>query len=251
MCIIIYKPTGIENPTWSTLQTCFNSNPHGAGFMYAENGRVYIEKGFMTWTSFKKAFKPFKNRTDLPLVIHFRITTHGGTEQGLTHPFPLTSNINELKSTRMITNVGIAHNGFIALTDYADKGMSDTSEFVRKYANVIITSPKWYNNPNANKLLAEVIGSKMLVLSNDGHGEVVGDGWIEENGVMYSNDSFKSLADWYGCYDWDDYGNIYEGTALGTTPTYCKHWFECDGKTQRKTAPKECDGCIERTWCWG
>ena len=242
MCIIVYKPTGIENPSWATLHNCFDYNSDGAGFMYAENNRVYIEKGFMSWTAFKKAFKPFKNRTDLPIVMHFRITTHGTTTKELCHPFPLSSNKSELRATKIITDIGIAHNGCISLTSKCGTDMSDTSEFIRKYANIIITSPKWYENVNSNKLLAEVINSKMLVLSNDGHGEVVGTGWIEEDGVMYSNSSFKSYAynKYYthtSSYYNDDY--LYEGFE----PTWCRFWS--DGKPS-----KECYGCYTYDYCW-
>lgn len=245
MCIIVYKPTGIENPSWATLHNCFDYNSDGAGFMYAENNKVYIKKGFMTWNSFKKAFKPFKNRTDLPLVIHFRITTHGGTEKGLCHPFPLTSNVAELKSTTSVADVGIAHNGFISMTSYAKNGASDTSEFVRKYANVIITHPQWYVNPNANKCLAEIIGSKMLVLSNDGHGEVVGDGWSEENGVLFSNTSYKSYryltSKYNSSYKYRSYdSSFYEGFD----PSYCRLW-------QNGEPTKECESCVSYGYCWG
>lgn len=248
MCIIVYKPTGIENPSWNTLNRCFNYNPHGAGFMYAEDGKVHIQKGFMTWNQFKKAFKPFKNRTDLPIVCHFRITTHGETEKGLCHPFPVSSNRYELKATKSVADIAIAHNGCISLTNNPGEGMSDTSEFVRKYANIIITNPMWYHNANANKMLAEIIKSKMLVLSNDGHGEVVGDGWFEEDGVMFSNDTYKDY-NWY----FDDYGNGWYEGDMGTvfgSPSYCKFWFTEDGKTEATKPSKECMHCVEYETCW-
>lgn len=247
MCIIVYKPAGIESPSWQVLHNCFENNQDGAGFMYVENGKVYFEKGFMSWRSFKKALKPFKNRTDLPMAIHFRITTHGGTEKGLCHPFPLTENKKELKAISGTTNVGIVHNGCISMVGKPDIGMSDTSDFIRKYANIVITSPKWYNNPNANKVLAELIGSKMLVLSNDGHGEVVGNGWNEVDGVLFSNSSFQKYY-WCKYNDEDDgYNDRYEEYH----PTYCRFWFEENGETERNVMPKECEGCIEKSWCWG
>lgn len=261
MCIIVYKPAGIESPSWATLHKCFNYNSDGAGFMYAENGKVHIHKGFMSWNGFKKAFKAFKNRQDLPLVCHFRITTHGGTEKGLCHPFPLSSNVSELKATESETEIGIAHNGCISLTSYAGKGMSDTSEFIRKYANIIVTNPQWYRNPDANKLLGEVIGSKMLVLSNDGHGEVVGDGWTEDNGVMYSNKTYMSYTNWwsnstvsnkslYSDMYSDAYTSGYDyGYNDGTyRPTYCKYWYTEKGEAS--TPSKECEGCCEYRYCW-
>ena len=40
MCIICAKPQGAKLPTEETLRAMFTHNPHGAGFMYARNGRV-------------------------------------------------------------------------------------------------------------------------------------------------------------------------------------------------------------------
>ena len=168
------------------------------------------------------------------------------------------------------------------MTSYAKNGASDTSEFIRKYASCIIASPQWYRNPNANKVLAEVIGSRMLVLSNDGHGEVVGDGWVEEDGVMFSNTSYKEYAWWTSYknttkvtgvkgtkyYD-DDYDTVTDnytsfddgcisnlkltsdkGWDLDTgMPTYCKYWFDDDGKDAKKPNVA-CTGCIDYRYCW-
>lgn len=275
MCIIVYKPAGIKSPSWTTLHNCFENNNDGAGFMYAENDKVYFEKGFMSWKSFKRAFKPFKNRTDLPIVVHFRITTHGGTSRELCHPFPLSSDRHELRKTSGITDVGIAHNGCIPLTSNADKGMSDTSEFIQKYANIVITGSEWYNNPKANIVLSELISSKMLVLSKDGHGEIVGDGWKEEDGVLFSNSTYQKQSwvyyssyyanDWYDD-DWESgYWHEYTDKSISSDskkkknsnhvysdyPTYCEFWFNEDGKSERIRPAKECDGCIEKAWCWG
>ena len=214
MCIIVYKPMGESCPSWKTLKTCYENNPNGCGFMFAENDAVHIHKGFMSWRSFKTAFKPYKNREDLPIVLHFRITTNGATIPQNTHPFPLTSNVGELKELNIDCNVGIAHNGIISLTSYANK-ISDTMEFIRKYGDCIITSPQWYYNANSGKLLAEVIKSKMLVLSNDGHGEIVGTGWENEDGIWYSNSTYKSWETryktyrGYSAYDSYDYWNNY------------------------------------------
>ena len=162
MCIIVYKPVGVSNPSWRTLKNCFENNPNGCGFMYAEDGEVHIRKGFMSWRGFKTAFKPFKNRVDIPIVTHFRITTNGATSPQNTHPFPLSDSVGELRALNFDCNVGIAHNGIISLTSYADK-LSDTMEFIRKYGSCIITSPKWYENTHSGELLGEVIKSKMLV----------------------------------------------------------------------------------------
>ena len=56
MCIAILKP---EDKVLSkdTLEECWNSNPDGAGFMYAENGKLHIHKGLMSFSSFYRAYK--------------------------------------------------------------------------------------------------------------------------------------------------------------------------------------------------
>lgn len=266
MCIIVYKPMGECNPSWKTLKTCFENNPDGCGFMYAENNVVHIHKGFMSWRKFKTAFKPFKNRTDLPIVMHFRITTNGATSPQNCHPFPLSENVGELKELDFDCNVGIAHNGIISLTSYATK-ISDTMEFIRKYADCIITSPTWYYNANAGKLLAEIIKSKMLVLSNDGHGEIVGSGWSCEDGVFYSNSTYmkwetkylgysytpKKSTYNYSCYGsptawedddfWSSYDDWYMECKENKRPTDCKHWDYGEPVL-------ECIDCKHNSWCW-
>lgn len=268
MCIIVYKPTGELCPSWKTLKNCFNNNPDGCGFMYAENDAVHIHKGFMSWKKFKTAFKPLKNRVDIPIVMHFRITTNGGTIPQNTHPFPLSENIGDLRSLDFDCEVGIAHNGIIKMTANATHE-SDTMEFIRKYAGLIVSSPTWYYNVNANRALAELIGSKMLVLSKDGHGEIVGDGWVHENGVWYSNSTFNAstwtryLGDWgygYGEYErptvskttttdsvkssWDrDYEAWESECERNARPYDCKYWDYDDPSIK-------CIDCYHNTWCW-
>jgi len=263
MCIIVYKPTGELCPSWKTLKTCFENNPDGCGFMYAEDDAVHIHKGFMSWRKFKTAFKPLKNRVDIPIVMHFRITTNGGTAPQNTHPFPLTESLGELKALDFDCEVGIAHNGIIKMTSHATKE-SDTMEFIRKYAGLIVTSPTWYYNANRNRALAELIGSKMLVLSKDGHGEIVGDGWLHEDGIWYSNSSFEgySWTKYLGSSsynytrptatysepiysNWDSDYNAWESECeRDGRPSYCKYWAYDDPSLQ-------CIECKDNTWCWG
>lgn len=251
MCIIVYKPAGETCPSWKTLKTCFDNNPDGCGFMYAENNAVHIHKGFMSWRKFKTAFKPYKNREELPMVLHFRITTNGNTIPQNCHPFPLSDNVGELKALDFDCNVGIAHNGIISLTSYANK-ISDTMEFIRKYGKCIIGSPTWYYNANAGKLLGEVIKSKMLVLSNDGHGEIVGDGWSKEDGVWFSNRTYVSWESRYSSFKkglgyspsyWDETYDSFLNDTWGR-PTYCRFWSNDDPSL-------ECIDCADNTWCWG
>ena len=52
MCIIAYKPKGQALPSKETLQMCWNNNEDGAGYMFANDGRVWISKGFATFDKF-------------------------------------------------------------------------------------------------------------------------------------------------------------------------------------------------------
>ena len=42
MCIAIYKPEGKIIP-YNTLKECYDANPDGAGFMYAEDKVLHIQ----------------------------------------------------------------------------------------------------------------------------------------------------------------------------------------------------------------
>ena len=221
MCIIAAKPAGIAMPNEETLRTMWDANPDGAGFMYPitrQKGKktlnlVQIEKGFMKWEDFNQALDNLASRVDLTataLVMHFRITTHGGTCPELTHPFPVVSSASVLTKPRSTATIGIAHNGIISSVS-PGKGMSDTSEYVRsQLAPLSKALPRFYENPDALLLIKNAIGSKMAILSPEGNIVTIGD-FNEDNGVLYSNYSWMPRRWSYTTYGsgWSDY---YEGT---------------------------------------
>jgi len=230
MCIIAAKPAGIPMPNEDTLRNMWEANPDGAGFMYPSSvvgkkgkskAAVQIEKGFMTWDAFKAALDKLAATRDLsatPLVLHFRITTHGGTCPELTHPFPVTSSRGVLRKLRSTSPVGIAHNGIIHSVT-AGKDMSDTSEYVAsQLAPLHSALPRFWESPPALELIRNAIGSKMAILSADGKITTIGD-FIEDGGILYSNSSYSyrrfsfsysSAGGWcdnewdYGSSAWDE-----------------------------------------------
>ena len=201
MCIISAKPAGIPMPDETTLRNMWDANPDGAGFMcpvtVKRNGKlvnlVQIEKGFMSWEAFKSALDNLASHIDLTttaLVMHFRITTHGGTCPELTHPFPVTSSTSVLKKPRSTAQIGIAHNGIISSVS-PSKDMSDTAEYVRsQLAPLAKALPRFYENPDALELVKNAIGSKMAILSPEGNIITIGD-FNEKDGVLYSNYSHE------------------------------------------------------------
>ena len=113
MCIIAIKPAHHKMIDETTLETMFDTNPDGAGYMYAYNNRVHIKKGFMTLKELLNSLDNLKkkiNIEEIPLILHFRISTSGKTDGATCHPFPVTSDLNALRKTHVITNLGMAHN---------------------------------------------------------------------------------------------------------------------------------------------
>jgi len=136
MCVIVVQNKNVF-PSWDTLKNCWDSNPHGAGFMYHEKEKVRISKGFMSWEEFKKAVSEVKDYTSRPMVYHFRISSHGGISPQNTHPFPFSNNVEPMKALDLLVPVGIAHNGIISYRSYSSylqeyHNIPDTAQFLRE-----------------------------------------------------------------------------------------------------------------------
>lgn len=196
MCIIVYKPAGVNFPNNEIIETCFNHNSHGAGFMYPDSEGVHIHKGFMSLKDFNDGIKPYKYLKNVPIVMHFRISTHAGVIPEMTQPFPVTSKTKKLKRLDTVSQVGVAHNGIISMTSDA-KEISDTALFVKRYMSFLIKDAEYYKNPRIPEMIEAMIGSKMAILSADGNCELLGSGWTESDGVWYSNTTYKTYTPTY------------------------------------------------------
>lgn len=85
MCIICVSKSGVQQPTDSTIRAMFRRNPHGAGYMYARNGKVTIHKGFMNIEDFLSAVHTERFTPQDSVVYHFRISTQAGVNAAMTH----------------------------------------------------------------------------------------------------------------------------------------------------------------------
>lgn len=192
MCIIAIKEKGIEMPSEEILETMFRHNPDGAGFMYAKDGHVYIRKGFMTYRAFKRAIDKLGNIRNIPLVMHFRIATSGRIDAGTCHPFPISNKRKALRKTDLITDIGVVHNGIIPIT--APGNMSDTMQYIagRLYYYQKLQQNFYVQNSYMERIEKE-IQSKMVFLTSSGNIYKIGD-FITDNGMIYSNTSYKSYT---------------------------------------------------------
>lgn len=219
MCIAVYKPAEQPFPSKRILENCFENNPDGAGFMYADKGQVFIRKGYMEFDDFYKSLQKsaYLRGEDLPYVLHFRISTQGGNRADCTHPFPLTSKMADLRKLKCCTDIGIAHNGIISLTSEQNKSKityNDTMKFITDYLSLIISDQNFYKEKKRLKLIEKLSESKLAILTADGHCELIGD-WINDKNIFYSNSSYNELPliptlyDKYG-YWYDVYEKYYD-----------------------------------------
>ena len=221
MCVIASKPAGIEMPKDEYIRNMFENNSDGAGLMYAVRNKVHIEKGFMDLTSFKiklaelDAAYGLKN---LPLVMHFRITTHGGTKPENCHPFPITDSEALLKKRICTTDVGVAHNGIIDIVPR--KGISDTMEYIiSQLAPLKKAVPNFYKNKWLVKMIYNAIDSKMVIM--DGKGDMTYIGEFKEcDGIKYSNQSYAYS------YKWLDFPHSYTGCVSDTNLLDEEEWYD-------------------------
>lgn len=196
MCIIAISTKGIELPDEDTLQNMWIRNSDGAGIMFAHNNKVHIEKGFMKYDSFYNRLQELDKKyhlKDLSVILHFRITTHGGTSPQNTHPFPISDSIGLLKKLKCTTKLGVAHNGIIDITPR--KGISDTMEYIAsQLAPLHRGVPEFYKNQDLMVMVSNAIdGSRMAFMNEKGEVYTIGN-FIEDcDGIKYSNHSFERI----------------------------------------------------------
>ena len=235
MCIIAVKPAGVGIPTLDRLHECFLNNSDGAGVMYPVAGKVRIFKGFMDWDAFTKVYDRLKLLPEsTPIVFHFRIGTHGKTKHpSFTHPFPVTYDIEAMKSVKATTDIGVAHNGIISTIDFRFGG-SDTMDFIAGVLYPLFLKFKRLKDPVVELILLNFLGksNKLAVLRGDGDLQLYGDFVEADDGCFYSNTTYES-------FDWKKYA----GTVVYTTGKYSRSNPSCPKFDSCVNGGYVCDIC--------
>lgn len=184
-----------------TLKRCFIKNPDGSGIMVALGDKVVIRKGFMTWKLFQVGYRKLLKDYDIKdidkysVVYHFRITTQGGVQAPLCHPYPVCNSYDNMRKLSFECDMAMAHNGIISLTsDISIHDRNDTMTFIHDYLNDIVNNDHyWSVHSNKIKLVNKLLGhgypNKLAILNANGYCQLVGS-WIKDNGVFYSNASY-------------------------------------------------------------
>ncbi len=220
MCIIAVSKRGVKQPTLEQLHTMFDSNPHGAGYMVAREGKCFIHKGLMEWRDFERAVKNEHFTEDDPVVYHFRISTQAGVKPTMTHPFPLSKKIENCELLDVSCDVGIAHNGIIRMTSFAkETRFSDTALFITDYMRKLIRRREDITDDAILTMIEHLTNSKWAIM--DGiTGEIVTVGqFVNDDGILFSNTSYKPASKKYTGkvkpfrFSWDDWYDGAYGAA--------------------------------------
>ena len=193
MCIICVSPARTRQPSISQIKIMFMNNPHGAGYMFAREGRVHIHKGFMDIDSFLSAVKAEHFTAKDSVVYHFRISTQAGVNPEMTHPFPLSNRLPIMKALDVECPCGVAHNGIIRLTsDTSQREYSDTALFITRYMAQMVHGLDDLKDAQLLNRIERLAGSKLAIMDGSGYIATIGH-FINERGLLFSNDSYQEL----------------------------------------------------------
>lgn len=191
MCLIIFKEKNKEFD-YSKFETVWNRNSDGAGLSIRRENHIEIIKGIDTLEKLYSILDKNGGFKNYEVALHFRYTTSGVTNKGMTHPFPISSNNSDLLSLNIKTSEALIHNGVMFSPKFQEK-FSDTAIFT-----------KWISlfKPD-QKRIKEVLKENRLLIMNLKENIFLGE-WHNIDGLKYSNtyslepsfnDSFYELYD--------------------------------------------------------
>lgn len=209
MCIIIVNKNKMLSR--ATLENSFENNSDGAGMAYVENGVVKVFKELTDFDKFYKKYIEVRKKNKLPILLHFRITTHGYVDIQNTHPYIV-------EKSKLV----VMHNGIIDI-ECDNKAMSDTWHFTREYLKPLYLEDKnFLKKDHIRRLLGKSIpSSKLAFLDASGSVTIINQqlGETDEAGNWYSNSSYKHS--W--SYPKHNYmtPNTYRNGNKDTEASYC------------------------------
>lgn len=180
MCIIVMKPEG-KVLSRKQLDIMWKNNPHGAGFMYAQDDKLHVENGIMKFNHLVQKLKEVGHSRKL--VLHFRIRTHGSNDKTMTHPFWITQD-----------KLALVHNGVIQnVANEATAELSDTYIFAKKLSEAYSDPLVAVRHPFHKQMIEAFVGrSKLVFMDNTGETYIFNESLGEwNNDIWYSNDKYK------------------------------------------------------------
>ena len=237
MCVIVHKERGKDLPSNEIIEKCFKKNPDGSGILLHRNGTkiVEIHKGFMKLDDFKTALGDLNVRKEDDLVLHFRITTSGGTNPENCHPFPISSKVEDLKATRINSPLAFVHNGVLGKGDDSLK-ISDTQVFVKDVISREEIS-RHLDNKEVQKVIEKMAGSQRFFIADAEKDIFKRFGtWYEDGGLWFSNMHWKTHVYSYSGFGW---GSGYSSSASYSYNGYDYSYGDYYGRNYGTTGSKK------------
>jgi len=179
MCIAILKPKDVKIDN-ETLRNAWDANPDGAGFAFAQDGKIMAFKS-MDEDTFIGRLNSAMNKANTAFMIHFRIATQGTINLDNAHPFAVNKNLF------------FCHNGIIPNMPKS-REISDTRFF---NMDILQKLPFKLNNKTHDTLIANAIGySKLIFLNSSEEYQIVNEHlgtW--QAGAWHSNLSACATAE--------------------------------------------------------
>jgi len=171
MCIIIVGNR--ESILSADLPRLWRSNPHGAGIGYLENRKIKITKGIIHLSDLIKVLK--RSPSDIPLVLHLRLATHGSISRGNTHP-------HRMGRSWLFHNGVLSHFG---RSGTSKDSLSDSADLARSLGRI--------SHSDQIKILSSLSG-KYAILSHQGIEIVNRDQWVTHGDLIASNAQIESMS---------------------------------------------------------
>lgn len=173
----------------SLLQSCFEHNSDGVGFMLPIDGNIVIYKGVTEFQYFLYIWRKVRKQyPDLPVVFHFRYATMGAVDWANCHPH------------RIARDLGFVHNGTLQFLDIPIGGVRSDSVIYRDRYLRHLDGGSSYDQEDfpamerqigkANKFVF-MNGNGKVVICNEDQGEWAG-------GIWLSRKSFSLFGRRYG-----------------------------------------------------
>lgn len=190
MCVAILKTQG-HRVSRKTLNDAWETNPHGGGLAWVDNGKINVWKSLDQKEFVNNAVKLQTKYLATNMLIHMRIKTHGFVSIANTHPFSISK------------DVVFIHNGIIPNMPQSEE-ISDTRFFNRLYLRKLPFKFKIGNKALRRMIEAMIGGSKLVFLNSNGeydianepHGSWKGGNWFSN--LYHCNHQYDEGEDWGG-----------------------------------------------------
>jgi len=236
MCLLIQQPAGC---TFSKveLKDFIRRNPDGYGYARAERGRIIWGKMVADADTIIADYH--QHMAGKSGMIHFRMATHGETDEANAHPFEVTPEIV------------LAHNGILSSGNPFSEDESDTAHFVKYIVRPIaLSSPNLLFSPEWGEMIGNLIGksNKLTIQHADGRCAIINSScgvlhkgaWMS-NTYAWSNAANAPLnytrrADAYDPRDTDWMYEDHRSARAGLPTVYesqleeCAKYFESGGR---------------------